>query len=135
MLVLIAECAVYVIASAWPHCLGLGLDPEDLVKELQRNYGAAGQEQFTAAVDLAQTNVSNCSSFSSKSDQFLTVPVLRDRVRNRIRHFLVAPAGPKSKPSSASVLLQTEQRQSNQGLPESTSREFHSLPGSRTGQT
>lgn len=63
MLVLIAECAVYVIASAWPHCLGLGLDPEDLVKELQRNYGAAGQEQFTAAVDLAQATVINYSNF------------------------------------------------------------------------
>lgn len=52
------ECAVYVVATVWPTCLGLGLDPEDLVKSLQRNYGVAGQEQFTAAVDLAQANVS-----------------------------------------------------------------------------
>lgn len=55
--ILVGECAVYVIATVWPTCLGLGLDLEDLVKNLQRNYGVAGQEQFTAAVDLAQANV------------------------------------------------------------------------------
>lgn len=54
------ECAVYVIATAWPTCLGLGLDSEDLVRNLQKNYGVAEQEQFTAAVDLAQANVSDC---------------------------------------------------------------------------
>lgn len=77
MLILIAECAVYVIASVWPQCLGLGIDSDDLVKALQRNYGAVGQEQFTAAIDLAQANVSLevnfLSLYTSKVNQAILV--------------------------------------------------------------
>lgn len=58
MMVLICECTVYAVAWIWPQCMGLGLDSEALVKTLQRNYGVSGQDQFTAAVDLAQTSVS-----------------------------------------------------------------------------
>lgn len=57
MIVLVGECAVYATAWVWPNCLGLEVDPEILTKSLQRNYGNAGQEQFTAAIDLAQTKV------------------------------------------------------------------------------
>ncbi|KRT83664.1 Tetraspannin [Oryctes borbonicus] len=65
MLVLIGECAVYTIAWAWPQCLGLGLIPQELAKSLQRNYGVGGQEQFTAAVDLAQTLFKCCGVLSA----------------------------------------------------------------------
>lgn len=55
--ILIGECAIYTIAWAWPSCMGIGLYTEDLVKALQSKYGSAGQEQFTAAMDLAQSTV------------------------------------------------------------------------------
>lgn len=58
MLVLVGECVVYLVTWAWPTCLGLNLGGEELTKSLQRNYGVAGQEQFTVAIDLAQTLVS-----------------------------------------------------------------------------
>jgi hypothetical protein len=57
MIVLVGECAIYVIAWAWPNCLGLEVNPEDLTRSLQKNYGNTGQEQFTSAIDLAQTLV------------------------------------------------------------------------------
>lgn len=59
MAVLVGECAVYAMAWAWPHCVGFGLDMEELIRTLQRDYGASGKEQFTAAIDLAQTTVRN----------------------------------------------------------------------------
>lgn len=64
MLVLLGECGIYAVAWAWPNCMGLGLDVVDLVKSLQKNYGASGQEQFTAAVDLAQTMVSRLKNLN-----------------------------------------------------------------------
>ncbi|RZC42491.1 tetraspanin-11 [Asbolus verrucosus] len=67
MVVLVGECAVYAIAWAWPNCLGLGVDPVDLTKSLQRNYGNVGQEQFTAAIDLAQT-LFNCCGVESANE-------------------------------------------------------------------
>lgn len=45
----------------WPHCLGLNLDSTAMVKSLQRNYGISGQEQFTAAMDYAQTKFECCA--------------------------------------------------------------------------
>ncbi|KAJ8971578.1 hypothetical protein NQ314_000635, partial [Rhamnusium bicolor] len=60
-------CATYAIAWAWPNCIGLGLDVVDLIKTLQRNYGTSGQEQFTAAVDLAQT-MFNCCGIESANE-------------------------------------------------------------------
>lgn len=45
------------MAWAYPQCLGLGMDTEQLAKSLRENYGVAGQEQFTAAIDLAQFTV------------------------------------------------------------------------------
>lgn len=58
MVILVGECAMYAISWAWPHCLGLDLDVDELTKTLQRSYGVPGQEQFTAAIDLAQSTVS-----------------------------------------------------------------------------
>ncbi|CAH1126972.1 unnamed protein product [Ceutorhynchus assimilis] len=60
MAVLICECTIYSVVWIWPQCVGLGLDTEALVKILQRNYGVSGQDQFTAAVDLAQTTFNCC---------------------------------------------------------------------------
>lgn len=57
MAVLICECCVYAAVSIWPHCLGLSITAVDLIHILQREYGLAGHEQFTAAVDLAQSTV------------------------------------------------------------------------------
>lgn len=42
----------------WPGCIGLTVSPTYLARTLQRNYGKTGFEQYTAAVDYAQTNVS-----------------------------------------------------------------------------
>lgn len=47
------------MAWAYPQCLGLGMDTDALAKSLRQNYGVAGQEQFTAAIDLAQFTVRN----------------------------------------------------------------------------
>lgn len=70
--VLIGESAIYTIAWAWPSCMGIGLETEELVRALQSRYGSAGQEQFTAAMDLAQTTVSKYASIIFK---FVIVPV------------------------------------------------------------
>ncbi|CAH1111060.1 unnamed protein product [Psylliodes chrysocephalus] len=60
LLVLVGECAIYVIAWVWPSCMGLGIDVDELIRAVQRNYGIGGQEQFTIAVDLAQTEFHCC---------------------------------------------------------------------------
>ncbi|CAH1373057.1 hypothetical protein MTP99_014506 [Tenebrio molitor] len=67
MIVLVGECAIYVIAWAWPNCLGLEVNPEDLTRSLQKNYGNTGQEQFTSAIDLAQT-LFNCCGVESANE-------------------------------------------------------------------
>lgn len=56
---MVLECGVYAAVSIWPHCLGLSVTPTELAHTLQREYGMAGHEQFTAAVDLAQSTVRN----------------------------------------------------------------------------
>ncbi|XP_065170546.1 tetraspanin-18B isoform X1 [Atheta coriaria] len=65
LLVMVGECAAYAAAWIWPQCMGLGVVADELVKSMQRNYGAAGQEQFTAAIDLLQTSYSCCGIVSS----------------------------------------------------------------------
>ncbi|XP_030763836.1 tetraspanin-11 [Sitophilus oryzae] len=60
MAVLIGECAIYAVTWLWPQCMGLGVDGDAMVKSLQRNYGVSGQDQFTAAIDLAQTTFRCC---------------------------------------------------------------------------
>lgn len=55
---MIAECAIYTTAWLWPNCLGLIVDTHNLMETLQNQYGTAGNEQLTAAVDLAQVTVS-----------------------------------------------------------------------------
>lgn len=57
MVLLIAECVVFAIGWGWPQCIGLTMNTDLLTKTLQKDYGTTGHEQFTAAVDLAQTTV------------------------------------------------------------------------------
>lgn len=58
---LLTEFGVCLLITMWPHCLGLNLDATAMVKSLQRNYGLSGQEQFTAAMDYAQTKFQCCA--------------------------------------------------------------------------
>lgn len=58
ILLLFGECTVCIIAVFWPHILGIDVRPARLIRALQRSYAVPGREQFTAALDLAQTTVS-----------------------------------------------------------------------------
>lgn len=57
ILLLLGECTVCIIAVFWPHILGIDVRPARLIRALQRSYAVPGREQFTAALDLAQTTV------------------------------------------------------------------------------
>ncbi|XP_055838953.1 uncharacterized protein LOC129906975 isoform X2 [Episyrphus balteatus] len=59
-LLLLAESVVCLALTLWPHCLGISLDAIEMVKALQGNYGIPGKEQFTIAMDLAQTRFKCC---------------------------------------------------------------------------
>ncbi|KAB0802806.1 hypothetical protein PPYR_04992 [Photinus pyralis] len=65
MAMLIVECAVYTVSWVWPHCIGLDLNKDELIKALQSNYGVPGQEQFTAAIDLTQAIFKCCGVVSA----------------------------------------------------------------------
>ncbi|XP_012255719.1 CD82 antigen-like [Athalia rosae] len=60
ILLLLGECTVCVLAVFWPHVLGVDVRTTRLVRALQRSYAVPGKEQFTAALDLAQTSFSCC---------------------------------------------------------------------------
>lgn len=62
VLLLLGECTVCVLAVFWPHILGVDVRTTRLVRALQRSYALPGREQFTAALDLAQTSVSSLSN-------------------------------------------------------------------------
>jgi hypothetical protein len=51
------ECAGGVAVTVWPRCLGLNNASGGAVGALQAYYALPDYEQFTAAVDLAQTKV------------------------------------------------------------------------------
>ncbi|EGI64890.1 CD63 antigen [Acromyrmex echinatior] len=60
ILLLLGECTVCIIAVFWPHILGIDVRPARLIRALQRSYAVPGREQFTAALDLAQTIFTCC---------------------------------------------------------------------------
>ncbi|XP_029173469.1 uncharacterized protein LOC114942301 [Nylanderia fulva] len=60
ILLLLGECTVCIIAVFWPHILGIDVRPARLIRALQRSYAVPGREQFTAALDLAQTTFACC---------------------------------------------------------------------------
>ncbi|KAJ0179261.1 hypothetical protein K1T71_004973 [Dendrolimus kikuchii] len=57
---LLCECAGGVIAAIWPKCLGLQSSRGGAVGALQAYYALPDYEQFTASVDLAQTELKCC---------------------------------------------------------------------------
>lgn len=60
VVLLLAESVVCLAITLWPHCLGISLDENKMVKALQGNYGVPGKEQFTNAMDLAQVKFGCC---------------------------------------------------------------------------
>lgn len=60
VILLLAESVVCLAITLWPHCLGISLDETKMVKALQGNYGVPGKEQFTVAMDMAQTRFGCC---------------------------------------------------------------------------
>lgn len=72
ILLLLGECIVCIIAVFWPHILGIDVRPARLIRALQRSYAVPGREQFTAALDLAQTIVSLSSIEFKRKDIMLT---------------------------------------------------------------
>ncbi|XP_044729409.1 tetraspanin-36 [Chrysoperla carnea] len=67
LILLLSECIIYGMLWLWPGCIGLTVSPTYLARTLQRNYGKTGFEQYTAAVDYAQTNL-NCCGITSSLD-------------------------------------------------------------------
>ncbi|XP_041781616.1 CD151 antigen-like isoform X1 [Anopheles merus] len=92
---LVAEFGVCLMITAWPQCLGLNLNETAMVKTLQANYGVPGNEQFTAAMDLAQTIFECCAintsinydtslwKLQSLGNKELTVPLTCCKLMNR----------------------------------------------------
>nr|CAD7409752.1 unnamed protein product [Timema cristinae] len=60
VVLLLGECSFSVLATLCPQYLGVGVGSTKLVEALQRRYGVPGKDQFTAAVDLAQTMFQCC---------------------------------------------------------------------------
>ncbi|XP_063695594.1 tetraspanin-11 [Culicoides brevitarsis] len=60
IILLFFEFAICLIITMWPQCLGLTLNTTAMVKTLQGYYGIPGEEQFTAAIDLAQVKFQCC---------------------------------------------------------------------------
>ncbi|XP_076380569.1 uncharacterized protein LOC117228360 isoform X4 [Megalopta genalis] len=60
VLLVTSECTVCVLVVFWPYLLGIDVRPARLIRALQRSYAVPGREQFTAALDLAQTTFACC---------------------------------------------------------------------------
>ncbi|OXU29298.1 hypothetical protein TSAR_008744 [Trichomalopsis sarcophagae] len=67
VLLLIGKCSLCVLVVFWPHLLGVDVRAPRLLRALQRSYALPGREQFTAAIDLAQTSFSCCGINSSSN--------------------------------------------------------------------
>ncbi|XP_059622300.1 tetraspanin-11 [Phlebotomus argentipes] len=64
LILLLLEFGMCLLITLWPQCMGLDLDETVMVRALQGSYGVPGKEQFTAAMDLAQT-LFKCCAISS----------------------------------------------------------------------
>ncbi|GAB0090175.1 Tetraspanin [Sergentomyia squamirostris] len=64
LILLLIEFGICLLITLWPQCMGLDLDETEMVRALQGSYGVPGREQFTAAMDLAQT-LFKCCAISS----------------------------------------------------------------------
>lgn len=61
LLLLMIKFALCVVITIWPQCLGLNLNATEMVKILQGSYGVPGFEQYTVAMDFAQTYLDCCA--------------------------------------------------------------------------
>lgn len=141
--VLVCICSLYAVAWIWPQCMGFSLDPEALMKSVQRNYGVTGQDQLTAAVDLAQASVIFMFmiieplvplSILLKRHEIctnLTVQLLRYSLSQRVRHILMETARLRTAPSCPFNLLRPEQSPRRPFLFKSSTGEHHFVPGFR----
>ncbi|XP_059060242.1 CD151 antigen [Achroia grisella] len=64
---LLCECASGVLVALWPRCLGLQSSRGGAVGALQSYYALPDYEHFTAAVDLAQTELGCCGMTSARN--------------------------------------------------------------------
>lgn len=69
-MLLLGESSLGVLAVICPEYLGVTVTKTQLAESLQRTYGVPGKEQFTAAVDLAQTTVRRTSYSLMKFEIF-----------------------------------------------------------------
>lgn len=63
ILLMMVEISICTVVIFFPQYLGIDLQPSRLIRALQRNYAVPGREQFTAALDLAQSVVSKVAIF------------------------------------------------------------------------
>lgn len=61
LMLLLFKFAVCIVIAIWPQCLGLNTNATEMVKVLQGSYGVPGMEQYTVAMDFAQTFLDCCA--------------------------------------------------------------------------
>lgn len=61
LMLLLFKFAVCIIITILPQCLGLNMNATEMVKVLQGSYGVPGMEQYTIAMDFAQTYLDCCA--------------------------------------------------------------------------
>lgn len=64
-ILLIGEFVISLSVVIWPNCLGLSLDEDEMVRALTGQYGIPGHEQFTAGLDLVQSQFECCGMSSN----------------------------------------------------------------------
>ncbi|PSN31531.1 hypothetical protein C0J52_21281 [Blattella germanica] len=77
VVLLLGECSLGVLAIVCPEYLGVTISMGQLAESLQRTYGVPGKDQFTAAIDLAQT-IFQCCGISGSIDYDVSWWRLRD---------------------------------------------------------
>lgn len=61
LFLLMIKFGLCIVITLWPQCLGLNLNATEMVKILQGSYGVPGFEQYTVAMDFAQTFLDCCA--------------------------------------------------------------------------
>jgi Tetraspanin family len=61
LLLLLIKFALCIVITVYPQSLGLNLNVTEMVKILQGSYGVPGHEQYTVALDFAQTYLDCCA--------------------------------------------------------------------------
>lgn len=61
LFLLLIKFALCIVITIWPQSLGLNLNVTEMVKILQGSYGVPGLEQYTVALDFAQTFLDCCA--------------------------------------------------------------------------